>query len=412
MRKALLAFLLMLISALIIKATSEDAGKVVIIVVEREIDAGAVRLIVNGIGRGEREGASLIIIRLNTFGGYLKSLDEIVNAIVNSKLRIVTWVPPGGKAVSAGAFIALACDSLYMGEESVIGAAEPRPKDSKVLKFSAAWIRSLAGSKWGANDSRVEIVERFVTENKALSAIEAFDLKIVDDLANSLDEVLSKEGLSGARVIYFKEGILEEVLSLLGNPFVISLLMLIGVVTLLAELATAGFQGLGVIGALLLVTGFYGAGLIGVDLLALSLVIVGGILLAVEMIKAGLQGFGFIGVALVLVALIIYFRAQPYIEVTVSMIYLIPPLVAFLALSLYIAYQAARAVEIKVKRIEEELIGKVGLAKTHIEENRRGVVYVMGEEWSAVTVRGTVEPGTRIKVVGVEGLTLIVEPEN
>ncbi len=412
MRKIFLVFLLLLTLTTIIEASYREKGSVIVIIVEREIDVGAVRLITHGIERGEEKEANLVIIKLNTFGGYLKSLDEIVNAIINSKLKTIAWIPPGGKAVSAGAFIALACDSVYMGEGGVIGAAEPRPKDTKILKFSAAWIRSLASSKWGTNDPRVEIAEKFVTENKALSAVEAFNLELIDGLVNDLDELLRREGLSNAEITYIKEGVLEEILSLLGNPFVISLLTLIGMIMLLAELAAAGFQGLGIIGILLLIIGFYGAGLIGLDLLALSLIVAGGIFLAVEMVKAGLQGFGFIGVALVLVALLIYFRAQPYIELTINMVYLIPPLITFLALALYIAYQAARAVEIKVKRVEEELIGKIGLARTLIEENRKGVVYVMGEEWSAVSAKGRINSGTRIRVVGIKGLTLVVKPES
>ncbi|RLE85505.1 MAG: nodulation protein NfeD [Thermoprotei archaeon] len=409
MDKKCSSFLLLIV--LIFHAlTLAAATKVVIVEVSRDIDAGALGIIRKGLEKGEEVKAELVILKLNTFGGYLSSMDEIIDLITNSGIKVVVWIPPGGKAVSAGAFIALACDRLYMGNGSVIGSSEPRPPDPKVVNFSAAWIRSLAGSRWGLNDSRVRIVEEFVLKNRALSSLEALSLGIADGLANSLSDVLALEGVVDSELILVKESIIDELLSLISNPFVVSLLILIGIITLLAELTAAGFQGLGILGGLLLVAGLYGAGLVGLDLVALALIVAGGVLLAVEMVKTGLQGFGFIGGALVIIALIMYFKSQPYIELTLSMVYLIPPLVAFLALALYIAYQVARVTEIRVKKVEEELIGRIGVAKTKIEEKDKGVVYIMGEDWSALSLKGSIEPGTKVKVVSVEGLTLIVEP--
>ncbi|RLF16826.1 MAG: nodulation protein NfeD, partial [Thermoprotei archaeon] len=203
----------------------------------------------------------------------------------------------------------------------------------------------------------------------------------------------------------------EEFLSVISDPSIAILLIITGLVLIGFELIVTGFQGWGIIGTILAILGLYGLGLIGTSLLILTLTAAGIAFLIAELAQPGLQIFGGTGLVLLLIAMALAYRNEPYVSATHMMAIAIALLALTFGVLTFLSIKIRSALRRKPKTIED-LVGKIGIARTRIGEVEKGVVYLEGEEWSAVSVRGWIEAGSKVKVVKVEGLTLVVEKED
>jgi len=383
--------------------------------VDATIDAGVAEYILNALSKAEAFNAPLII-RLNTYGGYMDSMDTIINALVSSKVETVVWVgPPGAKAVSAGTFIALAANYLVMSDGSVIGSCQPRstagePVDPKILNYAIERMRALAERKYGFNDSRVDIAVKFVTENLDLTVSRALELGIADFKANSLQEVLSVLGWSDYEVVVVGRSIASQLYSLLNDPLIVGLLFELGFWLILIDLLTAGVQVYGFIGAAMIVLSLFGMGLIGPSATALALLIIGSILILVELQYPGIQLFGFLGLVMYALGILFMYREQPYIEIGVPQYVFVSMLAiggGFLIIYVHNVRKSWRRARGMLD--PKRLIGMTGVAKTDFKAGENGVVHVFGEEWTAFS-DFDIKRGQKVKIVDVVGLRLKVAP--
>lgn len=349
-----------------------------------------------------------VILMLDTQGGYLSPLGDIVRAFKEYPGMLIVWIPSGGKAGSAGVFIALAADKLYVSKSAVIGAAQPRPADPKVVNFTAAWIRALAEDKFSPKDPRVAIAEEFVTKNRALTGEEALELGIADGKAENLKDILESEGLIGYEITEIKPGLVEELLSMIGDPIVATLLIIIGVLAIYVEIAITGFQGLIVAGLLLIAAGIYGLGMLGLDVLVIAVLLAGLTFLIAELVYPGLQVFGVLGIILMTAAIYMAYWQQPYINFTIYSICMISILILISALLVYSGLEIRKILKIPTPSLRESLIGKRGIAKTVITPQGKGVVLVEGEEWTAYSIEEDILEGEEVIVVDMRGLALVV----
>ncbi|MEM2015058.1 MAG: nodulation protein NfeD [Candidatus Methanomethylicia archaeon] len=390
--------------------------RVYYIEVDAAIDAGTAEYIINALSKAEAANSPLIV-RLNTYGGYMDSMDNIINAFMSSKVDVVVWVgPPGAKAVSAGTFIALAANYLVMSEGSVIGSCQPRsttgePVDPKVLNYAIERMRAIAERKYGVNDSRVDIAVKFVTENLDLTVGKALELKIADFKANTFHEVLSIFGWVDYEVVRVERSIASQLYSLLNDPLIVGLLFELGFWLILIELFTAGIQLYGFVGAAMIVLSLFGMGLIGPSATALAMLIIGSLLILVELYFPGIQLFGFLGLVMYALGILFMYREQPYIEIGVPQ-YAIVSMIAIMG-GLFIVY--VNNVRKSWRRARglldpKKLIGMSGFAKTDIKAGGTGVVHVFGEEWTAFS-DVDIRSGQKVKVIDVVGLRLKVIPE-
>ncbi|HDH07290.1 MAG TPA: hypothetical protein ENF87_02855 [Thermoproteales archaeon] len=402
MNKIFLQFLILLV--LIPLVYSPPSRKVVVVEVRRRIDEGAFFLVSEGV-KQVSEGDLLVVV-LDTYGGYLYSMDKIIESISKLKCRKVVWIPPGGKAVSAGAIISLSFDEIYMGSETVIGACEPRPSDEKVIEYVKARIRALAERK-GLNSTVIRLLEEMVEKNKSFTVNEASKLGFVKR-AETLEEVLSYEGFKGVSVTYVREGLLAEVLGAILDPGIASMMLIIGIMLILMEIKATGFQGWGVIGGLLLALALYAYGIVGVNFLALTLVAIGIFLIILELKKPGIQVFGVAGLTLLALSLALQYYGRPYINFWQYIPTITFVTIFIAAFILMIIVKAGEVIRLKKSSLEERLKGKVGIAKTDITAGGRGVVHVDGEDWTATSSVRIVK-GEKVRVVRVEGIILVVE---
>lgn len=396
-----MAVMLVLLTALIPLCAHSET---VLVEVTGPVDGGTVSLVRRALERLSPGG--LLVLRVDSYGGYLASADSIAELIATHPVRCAVYIPPGGKAASAAALIAVACGRIYMGPGSVIGVARPHPDDPKTVNYVVSRFKALARRAYG-NETIVEVVARFVTEALALTDEEAATIGL-SKRVSSLDEVLEDLGAPRPSEVLEKD-LWDKVLSVISDPLVYSIAFSLGVFLIVAEVLVTGFQGYAVAGVLLIAAALYGMSAIPPDLLVLTLMLSGVILVLVELLSPGLQGLGIAGLALIALGLYMNLRGRPAPAVE-------PPVVGF-AVALgalgvflgFVTFKAAQAIRLRRPKLREVLVGSTGMAKTDVGPAVPGVVYVKGEEWSAYSVGGTIPAGSRVIVREARGLFLYVE---
>ncbi len=399
-----LVIIMVFLTAAVITKSAEAGGGAVVVVIDGPIDAGAEHLVSRGVEEASARGWALVL-EINTYGGYLVSADRIVETLKLSGLECAAWIPPGGKAVSAGALIALGCGRVFMGEGSVIGAAEPRPVDEKVLRYVESRFASLAEEAFGGDEELVQIAKSFVTENRVLTYDEAISLGFAEP-ADTLQQVLIQIGVDD--YVTLRRGVIEDILSVITTPAVSALMINLGFFMILAEVFQTGFQGYAVVGFVLLILGLYGMYVIPSPLAIIALLAAGASLLAVEVLTPGFGIFGISGAVLTAIAVGWALAAQPPETRSGAQVALLIGLSMLGAFMGYIVYEAGKIRRLKKLTTSEALIGKRGIAKTPVSRSRAGVVHVAKEDWTAYSVDEDIRPGEEVVVIRVEGLILHV----
>lgn len=399
------AFLIVPFLNVVFSITYVSGGRAVVIELTSTIDGGAVELVRRGVNEALREDA-LVILYIDTYGGYLSAADSIIKLVKESDLKVYAYIPLGGKAVSAGSLIALSSAKIFMSPASVIGAAEPSPSDEKTLNYVRSRFRSLAEEMFKGNKTLIDIAESFVTENKVLTYDEAIKLGFAEPAAN-FEELKSKLGVDEVR--YVRQSPWESFISLFATPIVSSLALAVGVLLIFIEILQAGFQGYGIAGALLIIISLYSMYVIPVNLLLLLVMISGMILLLVEIFTPGFGAFGVTGIILMGVSAYELIRSEPFGIPSSTPLVIALGLSMLAGLMLYIGYEAGKVRRIKQKSLKDRLLGSEGIAKTRITQTKSGVAYVLGEDWTAFSVGPVIEPNEKVKVVNVKGLILYVD---
>ena len=293
----------------------EGSKQVLVISIDGEISKGLVYVIRRGIREAEAGKASAIVLRMNTNGGRLDATEEIMEELDHTSVDTITYVDR--KSFSAGAFIAVATKHIYMAPSSLIGAATPvmigpgGPKElsksfeEKITSATRAMIRSAAKR----NGHPAKIVEAMVDKDVeipdliekgkllTLTSEEAAEegVGLSEGTVSSLEELLQKQGLEGAKIVHLIPILSESVALFLTNSIVSGLLMMLGLLGLYIEFKTPGFGFPGILGATALALFFWGhrvAGLSGSP--EIILLLVGFLLLALEIFV--IPGFGVTGI--------------------------------------------------------------------------------------------------------------------
>lgn len=375
----------------------------VIIDLNMNIDGGAISFW-ERVHRTYRD--KVLILKINSYGGYISAADKIVSDIFEENISCYTWIPPGGYGVSAAAMIALACKGIFMGSGAVIGDAIPVPRDQKTVEYVASRFRALAEKMFGYNKDLISIAESMVRDGKTLSADEAISIGFAmraespSDLENILDiRVIEVAG----------PGFWDKLMSILSLPIITEMILVIGSILIIIEILTTGFQGYAIAGALLILLALYGISIISPDLFALTIMLIGIILIAIELYTPGFGVFGLSGIALLSIGIGYQLYLTPLNLLTETVYVVFIGLIALSFIIGFITYKAMQTTRKRRKSLEHQLMSSIGVAKTDIHETTPGVVYILGEDWTAYSVKGIIPAGSRIKVVHVDGLKLYVE---
>jgi len=380
-----------------------------------EIKAGTFQYLKRVIKETERENAEYLVIKLETPGGLLKATKDIVDLILASPTKTIVFVyKEGGWAYSAGTFILLASDFAIVHPEASIGAAQPRAMaideirevDPKIVEGMASWIKSLAE----ANQRNSEIAERFVRENLTLTGKEAKELGVINDTAKDLDELFLKLNISKPKIREIPLTFVEKIFDFLSHPYLVSLFLTIGALSLIIAVRSGEFELTGIVGIISLLLGLWGIGIITFSFLGIGLILLGIFLLMVEIFEPGFGIFGIFGTIAILLG-IFTFEAEPFLAPEFFDAISMMVIGAAIAICLFFVI-VGRAIAKTLKRRPitgpEALIGQE--AEVIKELNPIGQVRLKDEIWKAESITGEkISEKSKVKIVKIEGNTLFVE---
>ncbi len=300
-----------------VRAMAQDEDPhVALVSIDGAIDRLSARFLSRGIRQASSSGAQLVVVTLDTPGGFLSSTRDMVVSMLSAEIPVAVYVsPPGARAASAGTFITAAANFAVMAPGTNIGAASPiaaggadlpETLAKKINEDTRAFIRSIAVAR-GRNS---QALEETVTIARSYSAAEAIELNVVDIIAADLADLLvqldgrTAQTASGpvvlrtknADVREIKRTLLEMFLGVLADPNLAFVLLTIGGLGILAEFLTPGFIGPGVVGAIALALAFLGMGQLSVNWIGAGLILFAMVLFFLEAQEAGIGIFGIGGV--------------------------------------------------------------------------------------------------------------------
>lgn len=400
-----------------------------------------------GLQSARTRGASIVVLQMDTPGGLDTSMRDIVRAILESPVPVAGFVAPGGaRAASAGTYILYASHIAAMAPGTNLGAATPivigagstggdsknngdssnnpprkdndrKPEstsETKMINDASAYIRGLAELR-GRN---ADWAERAVREAASLSATAAAREKIIDFIALNTDDLLKQANgrmvrvgqtdvrldTAGLTVEDFLPDWRTRLLSVITDPNIALILMIIGIYGLIFEFLTPGTVLPGTIGGICLLLGLYALAVLPVSYAGLGLIALGAVLIVAEAHSPsfGILGIGG-GIALVLGAAVLFNTDTPEMQVSWSALAGIG--VASLAFSLLVARLAFISRRRKVVTGAEQMIGIPGRVDSWT--GTAGYVVARGERWKAIGT-DSLNPGEDVTVIGRDGLTLEV----
>jgi membrane-bound serine protease (ClpP class) len=416
------------------------AAPVHVVPLEGAIGPASADFAKRAIERAAKEGAQLVVLRIDTPGGLDTSMREIIKAILASPVPVAAFVAPSGaRAASAGTFILYASHIAAMAPGTNLGAASPvsiggggggaPQKDEKkgeggggmdtmtrkVTNDAVAYIRGLAQLR-GRN---ADWAEKAVREGVSLPADEARKMKVIDivvadvpGLLKALDGRKMPKGAlqtAGAEVKQVEVDWRTRILAVITNPSVAYILILVGIYALIFEFMNPGLILPGVIGGIALLLALYALHLLPVNYAGLALILLGIAFMAAE---AFLPAFGALGigglVAFVLgsIMLIDDETELPGFDIPYALIAGVA--VASAGFLVFVLGLLAKSRKRAVVTGREQLIGAVGEALESFDAE--GWARVRGEQWR-VRSGSAVRRGQRLRVTGMKGLVLDVHPE-
>ncbi len=381
-----------------------------------------------GLGLAEERDAQAVIITLDTPGGLESAMRDMVQMLLDAPVPTVVYVTPrGARATSAGMFVLLAADVAAMTPATHVGAAHPVPlgvdvsdvMDEKMVSDAAALIRSVAETR----DRNAEWPERAVRENLSVTASEALELNVIDLVAENLDDLLARlDGREVAGVTLLTSEapvqaepmtLTERFLHIITEPNIAYLLLSLGTLMVLAELADPGLVIPGVGAAVAFALAFVGLGSLPVNWAGFGLLVLSVIIFLVGLLTDTEPIVTFVGLVPFILGSLLLFSPFSPTSPAMPVVQVSPWLIAVMAVSIvgfsFLILQAIlRASRQPPRAGAQRLVGRTGTALTDLTP--AGQVYVDLQDWSAVAVAGEIRAGEPVRVTGVAGVRLQVAP--
>lgn len=418
---ALVALLMMAGSA----AAQATGNRALLLTLDGPLTPPMLNYLERGLAEAQAQNASLVIVRLNTPGGQVDLMEQMVSAIRNSSTPVVVYVAPRGAiAGSAGTLITLAGHVSAMAPETAIGAASPvggqgenleSTIETKAKEALKAQARALAEKR---GPEAIALAEATIQDAKAVTAAEARVANLIDliaddvpDLLDQLDErtvevngrprTLLTRNLS---VVELPMSPLEYVLNLLVNPNLVFILLALGTQAIIIEFWTPGGWVAGFFGVVCLTLGLYGLGLMPVNWVGIIFILIAAVLLVLEINTPTNGALTVAGAVSLAVGALVLFNSPgslPFFQVSVPLV--IVTALTLAGLTFAVMVFALRTIRRPAPTLAQTLVGQVG-------EMRSADSALVGSElWSVEPEDGALNPGDKIEVTAVKGLKLRVK---
>lgn len=431
-----------------IPALSGESDKLVLtIAIDGAIGPATADYVKDALAEAHQRQAEAVILRLNTPGGLASSMREIVADVVASPVPVIGYVaPPGAHAASAGTYILYATHIAAMAPGTNLGAATPvqiggpipglpgtapekngkdqkngekaaePPGDTmtaKITNDAVALIRSLAELR-GRN---ADWAEKAVREAASLSASAALQLRVIDLIARDPADLLRQVNgrtveiggatrhlaTQNATIVPIAPGWISQFLSVITDPNIAFILMLVGIYGLLFEFMSPGAIAPGVVGTICLLLGLYALNTLPINYAGLALMMLGIALLVVEVFNPTVVlGMGGV-VAFVLGAVMLFRVETPEYRLSWTVIGIAAAMLIGLLFVVLASLRRARKAPARtgaqaMRGLTAEVLDWAG---------GEGHVFTQGERWQARSAE-TFQPGEKVEVAGVADLTLVV----
>lgn len=421
--------------------------------------------LLRGMEDAEAQGATVIILQIDTPGGLDAATRDIVRAILQSPIPVMTYVhPAGARAASAGTYIMYASHIAAMTESTNLGAATPvqmggsldvaendngsendgtadaetngeateatgedtngqsedemsdSAMERKVINDSVAYIRGLAER----HNRNADWAEQAVREGVSVTASEALTLNVIDIIATNAEDLLAQADgrtvqmehttqilqTADLPIIDYAPDWRNELLSIITSPQIAYILLLVGIYGLILEGYNPGALVPGVVGAISLLVALYALQMLPLNYAGLGLIVLGALLILAE---AFVPSFGILGIggvaALVLGSVMLIDSDIPGIAMPWEIVGVVGAVSGLIML--YVVVSVGKSMRIAKVAADQAMVGLTGKVKS-LQADRMQVM-VNGEIWQARAPK-TLDPGQTVRVTAQEGLTLDVQP--
>lgn len=427
--RVLLFILFVSVLAFPLLETGAAASKVYKVPVENVVEKGLYAFLQRSFTEAEAAGAEAIILEINTPGGFTDAADQIARLMDDSDLKIIAYV--NNKAMSAGAFIALHADEIYMSSTATIGAAQVIDSEGNAatVKAQSAWVADmitaaeLNGRKpiyaQAMADPKVDLPKyrAGVGDLLTLKADEAKEVEYSEGTVASFNELLKVTGLENAEIISTNETFTESIARFITHPVVVPILLSIAGLGFVLEMYSPGFGVAGTMAASSLALFFYGhlvAGLAGYETIILFLI--GVVLIVAEFfLPHGIAGV--IGTLAIIGSIIMaggnpmYMAISVLIAVAIAVIGMVI-IMKFFGKKLHLLNKVVlmdttdteSGYVSNVNRVE--LLGRI--AKTSTALRPSGAIELDGERIDVVSEGSYIAKGIHVIIVKVEGSRIVV----
>jgi len=392
--------------------------------VKGKIDPGLASLVSKGIAEAKNIGVEIVIIEIDTYGGFVDSAVKIRDSILKTDLDTVTFV--SGRAWSAGALIALAGKRLVMVNRSSIGAAETRPKEEKYISALRKEFKATAETR-GRNpeiaaamvDSDI-VIEGLSEKGKllTLTAVEAEGNNIADFLVDDFKALLAELELADSKILSREFSSTEKMARFVTDPKISALLLTIGFVAIIFEALAPGFGIGGTVGILALGLFFSAYIINGLASWGLVILFLAGIILILLEIFV-VPGFGITGIGGLLAVLGSLYFTLPTPQIALSILAAVIVLSILSAIILIKFFGGSRFWK-NISLRESQTIDSGYIAhmdKSDLPGTRgetltplrpAGIVLINGERVDVVSDGGYIDKGKDVEIVSVSGSRIVV----
>ena len=429
-------FLIFLFFILLLSASiSAQNTSVLLVEITDTIDQSTVETLSESMREAERRNVQVIVLLLDTPGGGLAQTFEIADMIHDSEIPVVGYVyPSGSPAWSAGTFILMSTHIAAMADHTIIGSCQPVQvgidgtkliNDSKTINALVEWISERA-NMYGRNKT---LAKEFITKNRNVNATEAKNLGAVEFVSASIDQLLidldgtnittSSGNLTlqtkNAEQIRYFPSFKIQILKIISNPILTSLLLMLGIFALIFGISSPGY-GAEVFGVIAILLALIGSGF-ALSTLSIIFIIIGCLLLIIEIFVT--PGFGIIGIGgmiCLIIGSIFLIPSYPTREWLISSDYMIDALIVSLVvialIAIFFAFLLYKILQIRQKKtVIGTFIGEKAKTIDRITPDSLGYVRFKGEYWQARS-DNIIEPNTKVIIVGKDETILIVKTKN
>lgn len=428
----LLAFLFIFSSfSFIVDAQSSN---VLVVEITDTIDQSSVEILAESMQQAKNQNSQAIILLLDTPGGGLQQTFDIADMIHSSQIPIIGYVyPSGSEAWSAGTFILISTHIAAMADHTIIGSCQPVEvgiegtkviNDSKIINALVEWIKERA-NMYGRNET---IAENFIRKNLNLNATLACEYGVVEFVSSSIDQLL--DDIDGTNVttssgnitlhtkdaekIMYSPSPKIQIMKMISNPILTSLLLMLGIFALIFGISSPGF-GAEVFGVIAILLSLIGSGF-AISTLSIIFIIIGCLLLIIEIFVT--PGFGVIGIGGIIclaIGSIFLVPSYPNREWLISMEYMetaiVISLVLIVLIAIFFVFLLYKVLQIRnKKRAIGVFIGEEARTIDRIAPGEPGYVRFKGEYWQARSDT-TIEQNTKVVIVDKDESVLVVKPK-